>query len=109
MKIITSTVKKWPGTVTLHDPLTIPQVLTLETAIVAANSLGEGATRTAADAAILPGLLACVERFDLAGLPAQIGAETFPGTPRRSSAELIAWLTKEIMRLYAEANDVPFE
>lgn len=108
-KIITSPVKKWPGTVVLSDPLTFPQLFAFEDAINAVREGAEGMTNDKADGLLLPGILACVEEFQLTGFPAHPTFETFPSTPRIASNRLIAWLAKEITALYQEAETVPNE
>ena len=105
-KIIVSPVTRWPGTVSLHDPLSVPMVAALERAIGQARALASP-TQGEFDAALLPGLLPCIEAFSLGGLPAQVGMDNFPGTPRLESAKLIAWLLREVMNLYTEATADP--
>lgn len=56
---------------------------------------------------LLPGVCACVETWELTGLPAQITPETFPGSPRIASAQLLGWLIGEISKLYSEAESLP--
>ena len=109
-KVITSPVKKWPGTVTLHDPLTLPMCAAFERSNANAHALQDQApTRSEIQVALLSGVLACVERFDLTGLPEQIGVENFPGSPRVESARLINWLVSEVSHLYLEGNADPLE
>lgn len=104
-KIITSPVKHFPGRVTLADPLTFPQVITWEQALGAARA--DGHSVMSANAALLPGVLACVEKWDIAGLDNPPQADTFPATPLKPVAEFIAWLVVEISHLFDEADDVP--
>ena len=114
-RVITSPVKRWPGTVTLADPLTFPQYIAWMDAVEAAQ--GDKETLTVSDAAflprvtaaILPGICACIEAHDLKGLPPILVVETFPATPRIASGRLIAWLIGEINLLMQEAEDLPNE
>ena len=108
-KVITSPVKRWPGTVTLSSPLNYPQAIALETAINAAGALPDDAGRLAYEYALLPAILGCVEGWKLEGLPEQIGNDNFPATPRISSARLLSWLIEQVMSLYAEADESPNE
>jgi len=110
-KVIESPVKRWPGTVTLSDPLTFPQALAVEDALDAAKELGEEASQRRQNYTILPGLLACVEEWHIEGkgFPKSPSAETFPSTPATPVAELIAWLIEEIIGLYYEAEPDPNE
>ena len=106
-KIITSPVKKWPGSVTISDPLTISQAMAFEEAISASKESGDPNFTSAAYCKILlPGIFACVEKWELAGLEG-ITLDNFPGTPKIASASLIVWLTTEISKLYREADEVP--
>ena len=125
-KTITSPVRRWPGTVILSDPLSIPQTIAFEDALnksqADAKERGDivriknskGKESEVANAAsgryrliILDGILPCVEGWQLDGLPETLTKDTFPGTPRIPSVELIAWLVEEISKLFIEANDVP--
>lgn len=109
-RIITSPVKRWPGTVVLSDPLTFPQFEAWAHAIEAAQAYvlehNNLAKQSAYDALLLPGLCACVVESKLSGLD-RLTPDSFPATPRKSSAELIAWLTREINALMAEAEEIP--
>ena len=105
-KVITSPVDRWPGKVTLSDPLTFPQSLAVEDALDAAQELGE-ATQRRQNYTVLPGLLGCVEEWNLDGFVENPTADTFPSTPAIPSAELIGWLIDEIIGLYHEAKPDP--
>lgn len=125
-KIIESPSKKWAGTVTLSDPLSMPQVMAFEDAIqngidqaiehgnVVTVKDKDGNEREAANVmsarymlGILPGVCACVEKWDLQGLPENMTPDKFPGSPKIASAELLAWLIREITILYNDAETVP--
>lgn len=101
-RVITSPVKKFPGTVTLADPLNFLQAAAFEKSLADMRELGENATQTEADAAMIPGITACIEAWELAGVNGFI-----PATPRRASMQLIAWLVGEIAKLYQDADAVP--
>ena len=98
-KRISSPSLRWPGAVILSDPMTLPQALAWERAIRAVQGSKDDITITDVNYAILPGICACVEKWELEGLE-QLTPDTFPATPRMKSAELIAWLTGEITRIY---------
>lgn len=100
-KTITSPVRRFPGTVTLSDPLSYPQVYAWRDAIEAAQAAGEDAIK--ANGALVSGILSVVEEWHLAGVdPAR-----FPATPAQSAAALVGWLVGEISALFAEAETVP--
>jgi hypothetical protein len=108
-KIVASPIKRWPGTVTLCDPLTFPQVFALQDAFEAVSAL-EKPTLERLNYALLPAMLECVERWDLAGFPARPAPADFPASPksvREDAAALIAWLIEEIRLLFAESEAVP--
>jgi hypothetical protein len=115
-RILTSPSKKWPGTVTLQEPLTFPGYLAWKNALDAADearqdqkgpmTLGEAAIVPEVTSALLPGLCACVEKWELEGL-GQLTPDSFPATPRMASARLLLWLMGEIMRLVTEEEEVP--
>jgi hypothetical protein len=98
-KRISSPSSKWPGAVVLSDPMTLPQALSWERAIRAVQTHADNATLTDVNYALLPGICACVEKWELEGLD-QPTPDTFPASPRNKSIELITWLTGEITRIY---------
>jgi hypothetical protein len=102
-KIIVSPIRKWPGSVTLQDPLLFPAYMKLKAALDD-SQVAEGAGMKMQIA--LPGLCACVETWELKDL-GQITSETFPASPIKASAELFAWLMGEVMALLLEAEEVP--
>lgn len=120
-KRIDSKVKRFPGYVILSDPLTIPQTMAFEDAMSAAQ---EGA-RERGDLItidekervntlsphylhdVLAGVIPCIEEWHIEGLQEIVTPDTFPGTPKIASAQLISWLIGEISGLYSEAEQVP--
>ncbi len=106
-KIIVSPVPRFPGSVTLWDPLTEPQCVVIERALADAqkrNSEEPPPTRSELDAILAPAVLQCVEKIDLKDWPGY-----FPATPKVSSARLLGWLIEEILKLYQEAEEIPNE
>jgi hypothetical protein len=79
--------------------MTLPQALSWEKAIRNMQVRGEDATITDVNYALLPGICACVEKWELEGL-GELTPDTFPATPRRQSIELINWLIGEITAIY---------
>lgn len=125
---IQSPVKRWPGTVTIPEYLTIPQAMAFEDAINNAKDLLPEVTpviigednkfpeltkeqKEYVDVklssswanAVLPGILACVNEWNLEGLD----KDNFPATPKVSRIELLSWLMGEISKLYNEADEIP--
>lgn len=107
-KVITSPVEHFSGTVTLHDPLTYPQLFSFQDAMDIATELREENEESLYkwNYAILPGIFACVENWDLEGISNGVTPETFPSTPALASVETIAWLVNEITSLVIEAETV---
>ena len=106
-KVITSPVKKWPGSVTLSDPLTVPQAMAFEESLALARAEeNQEITRAKIAGLLLPGICACVEKWELEGLGI-VTPENYPATPKLASALLLAWLMKEITELFNEADEIP--
>jgi hypothetical protein len=106
-KIITSPVKRWSGSVTLYDPLTIPQAMAFEDALdLARAEENKDFTRAKIAQLLLPGICACVEKWELDGLGI-VTPENYPASPKLSSAMLLSWLMGEITTLFKEADEVP--
>lgn len=121
-KVLTSPVKRWPGTITIPDFLTIDQAIKWEEAVKRADSIlpecepfkkGEKLTDKQVDnisaktsakwvGMILPGILACVESWNIG-----IDPNNFPATPPISRIKLISWIMSEISKLYEEENEIP--
>ena len=107
MRVITCPVQRWTGTAQLSDPMTVMQVAVIERAISAAQKLDDP-TKAEVEAALLPALLACVDKFSLANLPERMTIDNWPGTPRLDSVRLFDWLLGEVMRIYrGEVEPVP--
>ena len=129
-KVITSPVKKWSGTVTISDPLSLPQAVKFQQAIRDAAALMrkalveagidvklEKAKKTDFDKVRLSTLqvnevygeaiLDCVEEWNLEGI--ENPPEYLPGTPGISAGKLSSWLIKEITALFKEDEEVPNE
>jgi hypothetical protein len=105
--IISSPVKRFPGTVNCPDMLTLPQVLQIENAL--REMAGQRETMAAAgfDYAYLKAILPLYSDWHIEGVPAEPTSETFPGSPRVDSARLIAWLIDAIMQVYRGETDIP--
>lgn len=112
MKIVQSPVQRWPGSVTLSQPLTLPQARLIEAAlrpIQSDTADGERVWFSTLDAAQLPAIIACVEKWELSGFPETVTADNFPASPRGDSHKLIEWLYKEILAVYFGESEIPNE
>ena len=104
-RVITSPVKKFPGTVRLQDPLYYPQMIAMRNALSAAQSLGGDAAKIDYNRAVLPGIIAVVEEWNLSGVSKSPTPDTFPLTPVKSADALAAWLIGEVVKLYLEEDE----
>ena len=108
-KVITSPVKRFSGTVILSDPLTYPQIFAWQDAIEDSNAEEARKDVRRQIYALLPGILKCVEEWQLKGVPEHPTRDTFPATPDGPATELVTWLVREITTLHDEAENVPLE
>jgi hypothetical protein len=110
-KVITSPSKRWPGSVTLCDPLTLPQVELIEAALEMPKDVSEDGRvfLTVLDKPQLPAVLACVEKWELQNFPDSPALETFPMTPRKASHDLISWIFVELRKIYLGELEIPNE
>jgi hypothetical protein len=103
-KVITSPVKRWPGTVTLADPLSFPQAIAVEEALDTVRD-SDNPSRQEINHALLPAIMGCVEKWNLEGMADP--PDPFPATPSVSSAQLLSWLFREVTALFMEDTEVP--
>ena len=105
-KTITSPVEKYPGSVTLADPLNYPQYLAWKAAINSARDCGDDVDARLMK--LLPGICVCVSEWKLEGL-GQLAPDTFPATPRMAAMELAGWLVREITSIVTGTDGLPNE
>lgn len=103
-KVIESPVKRFPGRVTLSDPLTMPQYMAWVDAAQAAELVDHPAKK---QVAYLPGVLACVEKWELTGIPEKPTVDTFPASPAQSSVKLVFVLVNAIWEIVNAEDEVP--
>ena len=105
-KVLKSTIEGWEGTVTIADPLFLPQSLALRKAIREIGKLGKKALLEEIMILYLPAVFDCVEGWDIKGKE-QPTVETFPfvGTDEKNSIEFAGWLYKELVALYKVVED----
>ena len=95
-KTVECPVKRWPGSVTFRDPIPLADIVHFEAAIRDVQEL-EGVTEAQVEVRLVPALVSCVEAWELGG---GFAPDPFPGTPRAASAQLVAWLIAEIIKIY---------
>ena len=105
-RAIESPVKRWPGRVILPDYLTAPQDIAFQQAIKDAGKFQPEEQFPEFIFAVMPGIAACVEKWELQNFPENPSAENVPTTPRAPVSELYTWLLKEITALY-EDDTIP--
>lgn len=110
-KTVTCPVKEFDGTVTFHDPMTIAQAASFETAKKYGDMYEKTVGKDSATyaTAVVPGCLAAVEKWSLKGIQEGITLESIPLKPHKARAEFVAWLVAEVEALYADAVDLPNE
>jgi hypothetical protein len=102
-----SPVKKFPGSVTMPDYLSYPQVLAFRRAVKEAKELGDDVPLFEYNHALLPGIIPCVEKWEIPSLPQSITADSFPVAPSQASQRFTAWLIRLVTELMNEAEDIP--
>lgn len=103
-RTITSPVKRFSGSVVLPDALTYPQLMAYMDAVDVSSTEKDNVR---AKIAMLPGVIACVEKWSLDGVPSDPTAETFPSTPLKSSLAVVAWVQREINKLIFDGDSLP--
>ena len=105
-KTLNCPVKEFPGTVTFADPITIAQAASYETGKYYGEAFAKNKDSAVYAAAVVPGALACVEKWSLKGIQEGITLESIPLKPHKARAEFVAWLVAEVEKLYAD-TEVP--
>ena len=102
---------RWEGSITINSHLTYPQVIAYETAIAAGQEYleehGENGMTAVYNHLVLPGLIGCVEEWNLADFPETVTADTFPATPRVAAAKLMVWVIEAIRKVMRDDEEIP--
>lgn len=111
-KTITSPSKLYSGTVTLPDFLTYPQLSKVMLALHETEKIkaeyGSGSlTDLDTHVAWIPAIIACVEAWELAGIPKNPTVDTLPASPRDEMRSLIALLIDEIIKVFKGETELP--
>jgi hypothetical protein len=123
-KKISSPSSRWPGAVTFSEPLNMPQALAWQRARQEVDKLRvtepiivdgketypirDDVIMEEINVAQIPGIIACVDSWELEGFPQVVTPNNFPSSPRLKNIELIAWLVNTIWEIYwgtAEVED----
>ena len=98
---------KWEGSVTMADPLTLPQARLIEEALDTPKKNEDGTVwLSAMDEKRLPALFGCVTEWNLKGLEG-VTPENFPASPRKASHKLVEYLFLELMKIYTGELETP--
>lgn len=110
-RVITSPIPRWAGTVTLRDPLYLPQAELIDEVYLTYLSFEKGKQISFAmlDKPKLPAIIACVEKWELADFPEVVTAGNFPMSPKADRRALIDWLWSEIEKIYNGETTIPNE
>ena len=116
---IESPVEKFAGHVVIADPMTMPQVLAFEDALIKAGAFYEeengmrilkrDAMWGAPDSVYMSGVFPCVEEWKLKNVPENPDKDNFYFSPRPASHTLVQWLVNEILKVYWGEVEVPNE
>ena len=109
-KKITSPVPRFPGTVTLMYPLNMPAYSAWKACVNELPdefTIGDVGISDELTGLMLPGICACVEKWDIVEVEGEpprgtVTPNTFPISPRISSARLVIWLFNEISKMTRE-------
>ena len=105
-KQITSPLTRWAGTVTISDPLTIPQAHLIEAGLKQPEAQEEGRIwLSVIDEMKLPAILGCVEKWELENFT----HDPFPASPRSDSHKLVDWIYGELLKVYFGEAEIPNE
>ena len=109
-KVVTSPIERWSGSVTIADPLTIPQAMAIEAAMTPPERGDDDRIwLSVIDGNQLPAIFLCVEKWELKNMPEILTADNFPASPRVQSHKLIDWLFYEIRKIYLGELEIPKE
>ena len=107
-KTVAYTGKKWKGSVTFADPLTIIQASSYELARKYGKQFEDMGKESASyTSAILPGILKCVEKWSIEGFQEGITLDSVPLKPHKERAEFVEWLVTNVEALYRDADEIP--
>ncbi len=112
-KIITSPIPRWTGTVTIAEPLTMPQALEIERCrAVEKEGLSKAPSENFKEfrqalnmSGKVPVIKLCVEKWELENFT----PDPFPASPKNDIHKLIDWLCREIETVYFGDAFVPNE
>jgi hypothetical protein len=103
--ILSSPVKKHPGTVTLK-PLVLPLFFKWQDSFLGQEQTNS--TRRLMN--YVPVICDCVEKWELKGFPAEVTSENWPAEDIKSKMEVVTWLIGELSdRFFGTGDSNPNE
>lgn len=112
-KTVTSPIKRFSGSVTLADPMTLPQAEAISEVhryfFDNRKQKGEYISLLDLDKPRITALLVCVEKWELQGISNGVTLETFPMSPDKTRHKLVDWLWLEVNKIFDEEDTVPNE
>ncbi len=106
MSVVTSTSKRWPGTVAFKEYLTYPEYIAVRDCFATAVALKD-ALPANWERACLAGIFTCVSEWHLTGMPTPLTPETFPATPRKDVSALFAQLLQASTNIINGESESP--
>jgi hypothetical protein len=101
-KAITCPVKRWPGTIVIAHPMTLPQVALFQRMWRELGELGD-VSSLEQSAVLWPGLRELILEWNIKNLDLP-SPDNFPGQPTKDVDEFFVWLFKEVLDAYQKAE-----
>lgn len=108
-KKIVSPSEIFTGSVTIADPITIPQAQLIEAGMKQVEGENGRVWLSEIDGNQMPAVLSCVEKWEIVGVPEIVTLDNFPASPRKASHELIEWIYRELLKVYFGEAAIPNE
>jgi hypothetical protein len=102
-KIAQSPIKRFPGSITIPDFLTVPQAQAWEECLRKSGEERAKIGQVEYIALWIPGVTAVVEEWNIE----KFSHDPFQTTPRGPVIELISWIIGLMTELYYEAEEIP--
>lgn len=103
-KSITCPVKRWPGTIVIAHPMTLPQVALFQRIMVDAQNVEDGTLISEWCSGAWPKMRPLIEDWEIKKLPFP-DDDKFPGHPIKAVDEFFIWLYGELIKSFNEAEN----
>jgi hypothetical protein len=107
-KTITCPVKKWPGTIVIAHPMTLPQVALFQRIMFDVQGMDKETLIMEWCADVWPAMRQLIEEWNIKKPPFP-DEDKFPGHPINAVDEFFIWLYKELLQAFneAESEEIP--